>query len=252
MDDLRGHGSMTEIAEQLNVLNKFMRGEQTRNEWVLKTGDTMTGLLTITPSSGTYALRILGTLDAATSIAFYVNVTLKGATSNVGLRFSPVVTVPCGSYYGIDARPVYSNTLAGVLTSFYGLLGIPQISATCDKNVTTVFAGYFRVDNLSAAGSVITSAIGVYIANPGGAGVINNVTGLSIGDITRGSVTNYSIYTSLGAVRFGGKVTCADTIETAAGNEYNFGGYTAGAPVADGYLTMVVDGTTYQVLVNQV
>ena len=47
-------------------------------------------------------------------------------------------------------------------------------------------------------------------------------------------------------------IICDGTIKTAAGKEYNLGGYTAGAPTADGYLTMTVDGVTYKVLVDKV
>lgn len=45
MDDLRGHGSMTEIAEQLNVLNKFMRGILAGN--FLSPGDSTEGALIV-------------------------------------------------------------------------------------------------------------------------------------------------------------------------------------------------------------
>jgi hypothetical protein len=47
-------------------------------------------------------------------------------------------------------------------------------------------------------------------------------------------------------------IICDGTIKTAAGKEWNLGGYTAGAPTADGYLTVVVDGVTYKVLVDKV
>jgi hypothetical protein len=47
-------------------------------------------------------------------------------------------------------------------------------------------------------------------------------------------------------------IICDGTIKTAAGKEYDLGGYTAGAPTADGYLTVVVDGITYKVLVDKV
>jgi len=46
-------------------------------------------------------------------------------------------------------------------------------------------------------------------------------------------------------------VWCDGEISTDGGTtKWNLGGYTAGAPTVDGYLTVVVGGTTYRIAVD--
>jgi len=48
-----------------------------------------------------------------------------------------------------------------------------------------------------------------------------------------------------------GDVNAEGTVKTTAGLAWDLGGYTAGAPTADGYLTVAVEGVTYRVAVDK-
>ena len=165
------------------------------------------GTITVTPASGTSGILIQGTCDSASSYALYLTTTMTGTTTNKGLLFQPTQTsISSSQFYGIDARPFFNATSGGPQGTIYGLLGIPTIKATATADVTSIYGGYFRVDNFSTAGSVLTNAYVVGIADPTNTGTITNAYGLLISNITSGGTLNFAIKTGTGLVQFGDNV----------------------------------------------
>jgi len=130
------------------------------------------------------------------------------AGSNKGAYINPTQTVGATALYGIDARPHFNATNA-ILSNIYGLIGVPTIEAAASQAVTAAYAGYFRVDNLSTAASVIDTAYGCYIAAPTATGSISTLYGLYIARQTNGAgPLGYAIYTAGSSpIYFGGSIT---------------------------------------------
>ncbi|MGO9274849.1 MAG: tail fiber domain-containing protein [Terriglobia bacterium] len=109
------------------------------------------------------------------------SVTTNG--TNKGLTFvmeATNTTIPAGvtdSGYRVGVEgAAYANTtqFAGALGAQYGVWGRAGINAaTSGAKVTNAYAGYFDIFN-GVAGTTITSAYGVYIANTATTGTITN------------------------------------------------------------------------------
>jgi hypothetical protein len=120
-------------------------------------------------------LQIAGTPTETTQYGIYLNTALTGTTQSFGGKIIPSVnSVAASGVYGLDVRPVFAATSGGPQGNYYGLTAIPTIAAAASANVTSAYAGYFRVDNSSTSGSVLTNAYGLYVAPPTTTGTITN------------------------------------------------------------------------------
>ncbi len=105
------------------------------------------------------------------------NGTNKGLTYVMDLTNTtiPAGVTDCGYRVGVEGAG-YANTtgFAGTLGAQYGVWGRAGIvGATSGAAVRNAYAGYFDILN-SMAGTTITNAYGVYIANTGTTGTITN------------------------------------------------------------------------------
>lgn len=227
-DDLRKHGPFTSIAEQLNELKKFMRDIRTQSPWndyVLKAGDTMTGQLTVN------ANYISLNSDAAYMPQFLLTSGYTGAAAGY-FNFRK-----CRGGYGSPAIVQVADGLGGFI--FQGYDGAAYQNA-CG------FSG--NVGATPGAGDMPGKLL--FFTSPDGSTTVQ--TALAI-DHNQMVICAKGFHVgNLGATPTDNDISCDGTIKTAAGKEYDLGGYTAGAPAADGYITMTIDGAVYQVLCNKV
>jgi len=160
-----------------------------------------------------------------------------------------VLSQPAGRTNSFTYGVHVTNTIAGTSGHNTGIRvivtgGSYAYAAEIDANVSGAYENT----------GVYSSAYG---ANGKNYGLFSNASG---------GTTNYGIYTSSsgGTDNWGIYVNSADknyihgtlevssTIKTNHGKAYDFSGYTAGAPTADGYLTIYVDGLTFHVLCDKV
>ena len=227
-EDLRKHGVFTSIAEQLNELKKFMRDIRVQSPWndyVLKTGDTMTGQLTVNSnyislnSNAAYMPQFLLTSGYTGAAAGYFNFR------------------KCRGGYGSPAIVQVADGLGGFIFQGYDGAAYQNACGFSGNVAAAPGAGdmpgkliFFTTPD----GSITVTTAMVIDQNQ----MVHCAKGLHVGSTVSTPTDN--------------DISCDGTIKTAAGNEYNLCGYTVGAPAADGYLTMTIDGAVYQVLCNKV
>jgi hypothetical protein len=182
---------------------------------LLGSANTFTALNSFERASGAWGLNVAGTLDSASGIGIrvastfsgdvsyggYIGGTHSGTSMMSGLSVIPTFATSTTSgaiHYGLEVRPQMSAT-SGTQATTYGIISVPVAPATSNHTMTSVTAGYFRVDNASTAGATIASAYGVRIGTPTATGTITTKYGLYID-----TQADYAIYTNGGQVRLGG------------------------------------------------
>jgi hypothetical protein len=173
---------------------KITGGTVTSGTSYALTTDTNAGNVGIGTTGPIAPLQIAGSPAGTTQYGMYLNTTLSGTTQNFGGRIAPTFNaVASSNNYGLDVRPQFAATSGGPQAVYYGVLGIPVITADASVNVTSAMAGYFRVDNLSTAGSVLGTAYGLYVAAPTATGTVSNtyalVTAAAAGNVGIGDLT---------------------------------------------------------------
>jgi hypothetical protein len=154
------------------------------------------------------------------------NLVPSGAGSGSGSVISIYAFASFGngtSYNAGDVIGLYfdgRHRSTGTLTNLQGLKALA--SNDYGGNVTNAYGGYFSIGGKNSSGSTgtITNAYALYVESPEcqsksaitnyhnlyiagsqtGLGAITNDYGIKIGDINKGSTTNYSIYTGRGDI----------------------------------------------------
>jgi hypothetical protein len=159
------------------------------------------------------------------------NQLVVNATSTVGLAVGGVsqVVVTDGYFYPAVDNDVDLGSSSYEFKDLYvdGMAYIDGIGAT-----TRVYDDQ-RIE-FRDANQYIRSQASSYLAVAAGTGIVFGVAGAGEVLITDDSLEIYD-----------------GVLKTANGVGYDFQGYTAGAPTADGYLTFVADGVTYRVAVDR-
>jgi len=134
----------------------------------------------------------------------------SGTTQAIGFLSVPVIyNTISNNLYGASFTPNYSAISGITQPAIFGLTAVPKIMSTASVNVTNIYGGFFRVDQLSTSGCVAANAYGLYVENPTATGVITNAYGLRINSITAGGTLNYSIYTGTAPSYLGGTLKVA-------------------------------------------
>jgi hypothetical protein len=84
----------------------------------------------------------------------------------------------------------------------------------------------------------ISNGVAIYGGTAGSVGSVSNLYGLYVEDITKGSASNYAVYTGLGACRFGDDVTVAGDLEVQGGSLVSPGDFAVSANGGSGAVTV--------------
>jgi hypothetical protein len=110
-----------------------------------------------------------------------------------------------GGYFVVVARATGALTA----TSMYGMSGSVQIVADSKVTITNARGIVAGGGNYSTVGGIITTFQMLRVSAPVVTGVIHNVYGLYIDDISGADTLNYSVYTNSGPVSLLGSMTKA-------------------------------------------
>jgi hypothetical protein len=197
-------------AANIIIENDYLDGNIT---FKVNDGGVDTTVMTVDGATGYIGIgttgpgAILGVAGSSAITWIKISSTFSTDDFNRGLLVLSTQTVSFSakSYYGIDSRPCFSAT-SGTQLAFYGITMIPTATISSNATITGAYGGYYRVDNQSTAGAIITNAYGVYVANPIATGTITNNYGLYIASQTAGSTLDYAIYSAGGQSYFAGNV----------------------------------------------
>jgi len=199
-------------------------------------------------------IGVSGDVDLLSLAANALTVNGTGRFSELGLGIAPVSNIiglymsnsfnhAAGQAYGINSTTTYTgnqdaSTVAGVnfaakfgptsptaartVSILVGSQGVATLQNTTAQNLTATTAKAYSAQLISSetgAGiSTIVDGYNIHIVAPSllGGGLITNLYGMKIEDMSVGGTLNYAIYTGAGLVRFGDKVIFTQT----DGNEY--------------------------------
>ena len=133
--------------------------------------------------------------------------------------------------FGKANRSASSWTTTGIVLNTQASRTFTNSSTAASGTAASAVFTSFAIPTLAATNATVTTtdAATVYIAGQPAAG-------------TNMTITNpWSLWVDAGNVRLDG------TIRTASAVDWDLGAYTAGAPTPDGYLTVIVAGTTYRI-----
>lgn len=237
-----------------------------RNNTTERIGVTAAGILTIKDSAGNAVI----TLDASTGAEITKKLTLPGANSAIAIGSTPPTAHNAGTGIWIDRTGLFAldaGTYQVKVDATDGKLYAGAGNVFLDSDGVSVALGTGRpngvcwVDGLYVRGKVWTyapSAVDSYIhlgafGEAGGSGYLS----LTVSDNdffqTETVTLSTSLLSSSVPLDVTGDVWCSGQISTDGGTtQWDLGAYSAGAPTADGYVSVVINGSTYKLLCDKV
>jgi len=137
--------------------------------------------------------------------------------------------------HGVVGRAAVGANYSSSSTEIIGVRGLAMTGP--------VFSQIYRGIGLKGQvvlnqSGTISDGVAIYGGTAGSVGSVSNLYGLYVEDITKGSVSNYAVYTGLGACRFGDDVTVAGDLEVQGGSLVSPGDFAVSANGGSGAVTV--------------
>lgn len=237
-----------------------------RNNTTERIGVTAAGILTIKDSAGNAVI----TLDASSGAEITKKLTMPGSSSAIAIGSTPPTAYNAGTGIWIDRTGLFAldaGTYQVKVDATDGKLYAGAGNIFLDSDGVSVALGTGRpngvcwVDGIYVRGKVWTyapSAVDSYInlgafGEAGGSGYL--MLTVSDNDFfqTETVTLSTSMLSSSVPLDVTGDVWCSGQISTDGGTtQWDLGAYSAGAPTADGYVSVVINGSTYKLLCDKV